>query len=372
MATPIVVPDAGQTTDEMVLANWHVNVGDVVQIGDVLADIETDKAVAELESVAAGHVLAVLAEEGDTIRVGQTLLWIGQPGEGVPDPAAEAEETGARQAARTAEMVASAETGGLRATPAARTLARERQADLAAITGTGPNGCVVKRDVLAAAGPPPGGMVRPVAPLSDMRRAIGRRLQQSVREVPQFQVGIEVDMTLALAARQAQPAKVSINDVVVKACGDTLARFPAMNCQLDGDGVRYLDEANVGMAVRVDDGLVVPIVRCVDQLSLGELAARTRELIDSARAGRVPLGLRSALTVSNLGMYGIRWFTAIVNPPEAAIVAVGAIEDKLVLGPRGIMAVPTLALTLSVDHRLIDGALAARFLAAVKAQLEGA
>jgi len=370
MATPIVVPDAGQTTDELLLANWHVSVGDTVQVGDVLADIETDKAVAELECYAAGQVLALLAEEGDTVRTGQTLLWVGQPGESIPDDVEEPAPE-AVPATEPPSRPAAAATG-LLATPVARTIARERGLSLDGVAGSGPDGCVVKRDVLAATAAPPVSLAGTVVPLSEMRRTIGQRLQQSVREVPQFQVGIEVDMTRALAAREAQPARVTINDLIVKACADTLAEFPAMNCQLDGDGVRYLTEADVGIAVSVDDGLVVPVLQGADKLSLAEVAGRTRDLIDNARAGRVPLGLRGALTVSNLGMYGVKWFTAIVNPPEAAIVAVGAIEDKLTLGPRGIMAVPTAALTMSVDHRLIDGALAARFLAAVKRRLEGA
>ena len=177
-------------------------------------------------------------------------------------------------------------------------------------------------------------------------------------------------MTAALAVRESVGRTVTINDLLVKAAADTLAAFPQVNCRLEGDAVRYLDEVNVGIAVSVEEGLVVPVLAQVDKLSLVEVAERSRRLIDNARAGRLPVGVLSSFTVSNLGMHGVKWFTAIINPPEAAILAVGAIGDKLVLTETGVAAVPSLTLTLSCDHRLIDGALAARFLKALKDRLE--
>jgi pyruvate dehydrogenase E2 component (dihydrolipoamide acetyltransferase) len=363
MATPIVVPDAGQTTDELLLAKWHVKVGDEVEVGGFLCDIETDKAVAELESYVAGHVLKLMAEEGDTVTTGQTLLWIGEPGEQVSDePVAGAEPQPVR-GARAAATLPEATPGGVTATPAARTLARERGIDLTGVVGTGPEGCIVKRDVAAVGS-------GEAVPLSPMRRAIAARLQQSVREAPHFYVTIDVEMTHALAAREASEPRVSINDLIVKAAADTLAEFPRLNCRLEGDTVHYLADANVGIAVSVEDGLVVPVLASANTLSLAEVAERTRALVANARAGRLPAGVRSGFTVSNLGMYGIKSFTAIINPPEAAILAVGAIEDKLVLAESGAVAVPALTLTLSADHRIIDGDLAARFLKALKERLE--
>jgi pyruvate dehydrogenase E2 component (dihydrolipoamide acetyltransferase) len=229
----------------------------------------------------------------------------------------------------------------------------------------------VKRDVLSQLAPGDSDSVSGTSvPLSPMRRAIAVRLQQSVREAPHFYVAIDVDMSRALELRESLEATVSVNDIIAKACGGALRDFPRMNCRLEGDTAHYLRDVNLGIAVSVDDGLIVPVLERVDTLSLAEVAERSRLLIENARTGRLRVGPRAAFTVSNLGMYGVRWFSAIVNPPEAAILAVGAIEDRVVLTPSGIAARPTLTLTLSSDHRIVDGALAARFLGAVKSRLE--
>jgi len=366
MATPIVVPDAGQTTDELLLAKWHVKVGDEVEVGDFLADIETDKAVAELESYLAGHVLRLMVEEGDTVTTGQTLLWIGDPGETVPDVADSGQErddvaVGARTPSSAGLARGGSGVAAVAASPAARTAARERGIDLATVAGSGPDGCIVKRDVLAAGGG---------VPLSPMRRAIAARLQESVREAPQFHAAIEVDMTAALAVRSEMEPSPTVNDLIVKAVADTLAAFPQLRCRLEGNAIRYLEEVNLGIAVSVEDGLVVPVLTGADGLALAEVAERSRRLVEAARAGRLPAGGPSTFTVSNLGMYGVKWFSAILNPPEVAILAVGAIEDRLVLNGSQVAAIPSLTLVLTCDHRIIDGQLAARFLQALKARVE--
>jgi pyruvate dehydrogenase E2 component (dihydrolipoamide acetyltransferase) len=367
MATRIVVPDMGQTTDEMLLGAWHVAVGDAVAVGDVLVDIETDKAVAELESYAAGQVLALLAAEGDTVGVGDALLWIGEPGEAIDEAAAAAQERPVEAASReVAAAPAGAPASGLLATPAARTLARERGLDLGSVAGSGPDGCIVRRDVL-----PLDLHEGALIPLSPMRRAIAARLSQSVREAPQFALAMDVDMTRALEVRASQPSRVSLNDLLVKACADALAASPRMNCRFEGDALHQLPDANVGIAVSVDDGLVVPVLERADALTLAEVAEESKRLIEAARAGRLAAGAQAALTVSNLGMYGVKWFRAIVNPGEAAILAVGAVEDRLVLTATGVEARPGVTLTLSCDHRIVDGALAAQFLGEVKRRLEG-
>ena len=367
MATRIVLPDAGQTTDELLMMKWHVQVGDAVEVGDILADIETDKAVAELEAYVAGQVLALAAAEGDTVTTGQTLLWIGDPGEETgEEPPVEAAVVPADSATapELAPADAAAVPGHVTATPAARTVARERGFALSDIAGSGPEGCIVKRDV--PDGEPHGTSV----PLSPMRRALAARLQASVRDIPQFTVTMEVDMTGALLARQTTEPPATVTDVIVKAAADILAEFPRLNCRLEGDTVHYLAEINIGIVVSVEDGLVVPVLTHADTLSLAEVAAQSRQLVANARAGRLTAGARSTFTVSNLGMFGVKSFTAIINPPEAAILAVGAIEDKLVLRESGVAAVPTLTLTLSSDHRVIDGALAACFLQALRKRLE--
>jgi pyruvate dehydrogenase E2 component (dihydrolipoamide acetyltransferase) len=366
MATRIVLPDAGQTTDELLLMKWYVQVGDVVEVGDILADIETDKAVAELEAYVAGTVLALRAEEGEMVTAGQTLLWIGDAGEEIgEEPPAEAaaapKSPPVPEASRTIQSVIPSRPT---ATPAARTLARERGVSLDNLAGSGPEGCIVKRDVVSdeAEGTS--------VPLSPMRRALGARLQASMHDAPHFYVMMEVDMTRALLVRQETEPKATVTDVIVKATADTLAEFPRVNCRLEGDTVHYLAEVNIGIAVSVEEGLVVPVLRHANALSLAEVAAQSRQLIANAREGRLAAGTRSTFTISNLGMFGVKSFTAIINPPEAAILAVGAIEDKLVLRDTGVVAVPTLTLTLSSDHRVIDGALAASFLKALKERIE--
>jgi pyruvate dehydrogenase E2 component (dihydrolipoamide acetyltransferase) len=362
MATRIVVPDAGQTTDELLLAKWHVEVGDTVEVGDFLCDIETDKAVAELESYVAGQVLRLMAEAGDTVTTGQTLLWIGDPGEDVPEELPSAPEPASAGEPSDAEPPPVTAGSGRLASPAARELARETGADLAAIQGSGPDGCIVKRDVL----PLGEGLV----PLSPMRRTIAARLQQSVREAPQFHVAIEVDMRAALGARERLGREITVNDLFLKATADTVVAFPAFRCRLEGDAVRQLEEVNVGIAVGLEEGLVVPVLAGADRLALVEVAERSRRLIESARGGKLTAGPPASLTVSNLGMYGVSWFSALLNPPEVAILAVGAVEDRLALTTSGVVAVPSLTLTLACDHRVIDGQLAARFLRALKTRLE--
>ncbi|MEI6500083.1 MAG: 2-oxo acid dehydrogenase subunit E2, partial [Armatimonadota bacterium] len=191
-----------------------------------------------------------------------------------------------------------------------------------------------------------------------------------VRDIPQFTVTMEVDMTKALVARQSAEPRATVTDVIVKATADALVDFPRLNCRLEGDTVHYPAEVNLGIAVSLDDGLVVPVLQHVDTLSLAEVAAQSGPLIANARAGRLAAEARSTFTVSNLGMFGVKSFTAIINPPEAAILAVGAIADKLVLRETGVAAVPTLTLALTCDHRLLDGALAACFLQALRQRLE--
>jgi len=378
MATRVVVPDVGQTTDEMLLGKWRVAPGDTVAVGDVLAEIETDKAVADLEAYVAGQVLTLLAEEGDTVRTGDALLWIGEPGEEIDEEPARAPSPRPplRQAQGRAPLSLGRGAGGegegrVLASPAARTLARERGVDVGGMKGTGPDGCVVKRDVLSQLAPGDSDSVGGTSvPLNPMRRAIAARLQRSVREAPHFYVAVEVDMSHALKLRESLGAGVSINDIVLKACAGALRDFPRMNCRLEEDTIHYLRDVNIGIAVSVDDGLLVPVLERADTLSLTEVAERSRGLTENARAGRIAAGPQAGFTVSNLGMYGVKWFSAIINPPEAAVLAVGAIEDRLVLTPSGTAARPTLTLTLSSDHRVVDGVLAARFLGAVKRRLE--
>jgi pyruvate dehydrogenase E2 component (dihydrolipoamide acetyltransferase) len=409
-AARVVVPAAGQTTDQLTLLKWRVKEGDTIKRGDVLGDLETDKAVMELESIHEGQVLKVLASEGETVTVGSTIMFIGQPGDVIAEEAPaqkpatkEPEQEMAPVPAPSEKVPAQARThagygpcgfrpsrthpasaavvtrtGLLLATPAARALAKQQGVDLRSVIGHGPEGCIVLDDVRQAGtgmSTADAALLGTSQPMSRMRRAIADRLQQSMQQSPHFYVAMDVDMTNALAARERFNAsrsgqKVTINDMIVKAAADTLARFPKVNCRMENGTLHYLKDVHVGVAVSLEDGLVVPVLANADKLPLAEVSQRTRSLVAEARSGKTGGGSQGTFTVSNLGMYGVKFFTAIINPPESAILAVGGIEDKLVLTPRGISAIPNMTLTLSSDHRVIDGGLAAQFLAALRDRLQ--
>ena len=385
MAVRILVPPAGQTTEELTFLRWRVAEGQAVKLGDVLAELETDKAVMELESSADGCALGLNAKEGEMVTVGQTIGWIGEPGEAIEEGESKSgnaanadqskpEELTTEDTESTEKRIEEEKCGPLRATPAARTLARENRVDLRLIAGSGPEGCIVKADVERAGTAADGAEGKKVL-LTKMRRTIAARLAQSKHDAPHFYVAMDVDMAAALALRERLNAaggiRISINDMIVKAVADALARFPQVNCRFDGDGVTYLDKINIGIAVALDDGLTVPVLPHADRLTLTRIAEQSTQLVAAAREGRMLNQAVGTFTVSNLGMLGVKWFTAIINPPESAILAVGAIEQKLTLNnDNSIVAKPTLTLTLSSDHRVIDGALAARFLAFIRDALQ--
>ncbi|HPK01649.1 MAG TPA: 2-oxo acid dehydrogenase subunit E2 [Candidatus Sumerlaeota bacterium] len=384
-ASRVVVPAAGQTSDELKLLRWRVALGEDVRPGQILCELETDKSVMELESVHQGQVLKRVAQEGTTVMVGSTLMYVGSPGDQIADDeevsvggelAGNFDATASRE--RATDGIASGRSSGLLATPAARTLARQEALNLTEITGHGPAGCIVLANVKARASQTPGGPVLIRGrrePLSRMRQTIARRLVQSVREAPHFHVAMEIDVSRLLAARvelnrQAVEAdRISINDMIVKTAADTLVEHPELNCSYEEDAIHYHEAIHIGIAVRVDQGLVVPVLTDVDRLTLREVSRGTKRLIADARAGKVDASVRSTFTVSNLGMYGVRAFTAIINPPEAAILAIGGIDDKLVMREKAIEAVPTLIVTLSADHRVVDGDLAARFLVSLRERI---
>lgn len=391
MPVKIIVPAAGQTTDELRLIRWLVRVGDSVKKGQILAELETDKATMELESIAEGVVLKLIGEPDQMVLAGDALLFIGRPGEVIDDGPIAAPQT-ATPAPTTTDLnvhvddpVANAEakanspangSGRLKATPAARTMAHRAGIELSGLIGSGPEGCVVRNDVARARGNTSAGLVDRLEQCSPMRRTIAARLQQSIREAPHFCVSMDVDMTRVMLRRAklnadpAATAKISLNDFMIKAVAMTLLEFPRLNSRLEGDALHYLEEINIGIAVGTDEGLLVPVVPAADRLSLGRIAEEARRLATEARAGRLSGATRGTFTISNLGMYGVRQFNAIINPPECAILAVGAIRETLQLTPTGIVAVPIMTLTLSADHRVVDGMLAAQFLAALREKLE--
>jgi len=358
MATPIRMPALAQTSDELRLTAWLKTEGDQVAEGEPLFEAETDKAELEIEATVSGTLLRCLAGPGETVSAGTVVAWIGHPGEDIPQVIPGAAGPAPR----------------LPATPAARVLARAQGIDLAQVTGSGPGGRIERRDVLAAmdgAGPRQAdGEVTDVVP--PHRRAIAARLSRAAA-VPQFTVSRTVDARPALA-RAAGLDGVTLTHVLLQAAAAALRAVPHVNRVWLDDGPRFLSLAHchVGLAIAADDNLIVAIIPEPDRLGLEELAVTTRRAVDEGRRGRLSAVFTApaAMTLSNLGMFGVDRFEAIVDPDQTAVLAVGRVVERPAVTADGIAAVPQLDLALTVDHRTVDGAAAARFLAAVCAELE--
>jgi pyruvate dehydrogenase E2 component (dihydrolipoamide acetyltransferase) len=386
MATPIRMPALTQTSDELRLTAWLKAEGQQVTEGEPLFEAETDKAELEVEATASGTLLRCLTGPGETVSIGTVVAWIGHPGEDIPQavPAVPGAVAGPGPASATvppspgvsppASVPATDSPSRLPATPAARALARERGIDLAQVAGSGPGGRIERRDVLAAvdgAGPPlaDDGTTDVVPP---HRRAIAARLSRAAT-VPQFTVSRTVDARPALA-RAAGLDGVTLTHVLLQAAAAALRAMPDVNRVWLDDGPRFLRLAHchVGLAIAADDNLIVASIPEPDRLGLEELALTTRRAVDEGRRGRLSAAFTApaAMTLSNLGMFGVDRFEAIVDPDQTAILAVGRAVERPAVTADGIAAVPQLDLALTVDHRTVDGAAAARFLAAVCAELE--
>jgi pyruvate dehydrogenase E2 component (dihydrolipoamide acetyltransferase) len=438
MPHAILMPKPGQMTEECTVIAWHKREGDHVAKGDVLFEIETDKSAMEVEAFDEGVLLRIVAQEGDTVPVNQVCAWVGQPGEAIPDvpatvpvAAAPVAPTGAAVPVPAAPVAAApgsapveapvpavlqgqAETARLRISPRASRAAADAGLDPRTITGSGPEGRITERDVVAAAaardaaptaapapavapGPVPIAAPAPVRPavsaafpaialvdgeeeprpLSRMRRVIADRLTASWTTSPHFTVTVAVDVTRLLALRtelKAAGTSLTVTDFVLAATAQTLAEFPDVNSRTDGVSVWPRRRVHLGLAVSLPGGLVVPVIRDADRLTISELHDRAADLAVRARDGALPLDemTGSTFTVSNLGMFGVDEFSAIINPGEAAILAVaGAIPTVVAVGD-GMAIRSIMKLTLSADHRQVDGELAARFLGALRRRMEDA
>lgn len=435
MAEYAKLPKIGLTMKTGKVASIKVAVGDSVKKGDVLAEFETDKITGDVESPTDGMVLELLVAVGDEIEVLAPMMLIGSEGEtadsktktapAVSQPAAAA-VSAVTEAVRPAvsakegwvlamplarhyakqmgvdlsAVQASSADGILRkkdveralndsvvrATPLAKKIAKENGIDLHEVTGTGPNGRIGRDDVLNAVPAPAapqaavvtGGSTR--KKMTGMRKVIAERLTMSKQTIPHVYFKSDMDATALLALKDALKdasakglaPKVSVNDIILKAVATVLAQMPVMFSQLDGDEIVSFDDVNIGMAVSVDNGLVVPVIKAADKLSLGAVAATAAALAGKARSGQLtPDDYQGGnFTVSNLGASGIDEFCAIINPPEAAILAVGAAREKAVVVNGDIVIRPMMTLTISVDHRLIDGAMAAEFMKKLKETIE--
>ena len=414
MAEELVMPRLSDTMEEGTIGRWLVKEGDAVHEGDVVAEIETDKATMEYQAYADGTVLRILVPDGGTAPLGAPIAIIGEPGEQTEQlpaalPPAEAEAQDEPTPAASAPAVAPAAASGngsgdghatgLRVSPIARRMADQAGIDLSPLAGrgSGPDGRVVKVDVerLIAGGPPPAAPAQspaaapapapvPIAAdelreLSPMLKAVARRMAESKATVPHFYVSSEIDMTRALETRtelnQAlaeSGEKISLNDMIVRACALALVRNPqAHRSYVDGKHA-YHAHANIGIAVALDDGLVVPVLRAADTKSLQVISVEARDLAGRARDGKLkqPEIEGGTFTVSNLGMLDVSAFSAIINPPESAILAVGATVQKPVVADGQVVVRSIMTVTLACDHRACSGADGARLLQTVKQLLE--
>ena len=386
MISKIIVPDLGATGGEVQLQRWLVEPGDQVRAGQPLFLVETDKATVEVESFRDGMVHSLLVEAGSSVSLGSVVAMIADSmEEELPHlPAEEASPESDPQPASVPSLNKE-RSGRILASPLARRMAERESISLSSVEGTGRQGQILKRDVervLAMAEPdaqPAVGVLR--EPVTVGRESIARRTFQSKTQIPHFYAAISVDMAEALAlkkeldkqAERTNLAAPSITDLCLRAVALTLREFPSLNASFQDEEVLYYQSINIGLVVGLKSGgMLVPVVRDADRLSLLSLAALTQDLRERAEGGILSVTEMSGgtFTLSNLGMYGLDSFTAIINPPQSGILALGAVQERPVVQHGVVIARPILKATLSVDHRLVDGIDAARFLAAWKESLE--
>jgi pyruvate dehydrogenase E2 component (dihydrolipoamide acetyltransferase) len=403
MATEVKLPRLGQGMEAGTIVRWLKSEGDTVEKGEPLYELDTDKVTQEVEAEAGGVLLKIAIPEGE-VEVGKTIAVIGEAGEEVTQAFGEGEDeqTGAAEsgdADESAEAQAEPQRqatngqpeptdGRVKASPLARRIARERGVDISALSGTGPEGRVVAEDVerAAASGAPTTAPAAPVVPsgevevekLTSLRKTIARRMTEAW-QAPAFQIAMSADMSRALALRerivamlQEGQTKPTISDVLTKVCAAALMRHRAVNALFAGDAIELHPSANIGIAVAIPKGLVVPVIPQCERKSIAEIAEARAALVDRARSGKLQQTdiEGGTFTISNLGMYGVERFVAVLNPPQAAILAVGAAEEKPVVRDGEVVVRPMLELTLTCDHRSLDGATASEFLRTVKDFLE--
>jgi len=401
MAEIVTMPKLSDTMSEGVVAKWHKKVGDKVKSGDLLADIETDKATMEFESFSEGVLLYIGTPEGGTAPVDSLLAILGKEGEDISAlinqaaaPAAPtsekktetAEEPKAAATEAKPEAAPSRNDGRLLASPLAKSLAKEKGIDISSVSGSGEGGRIVKRDVenFSPASAKTGAKTDVAAGtesydevnLSQMRKTIARRLAESKFSAPHFYLTMDIDMDNAIAARKSinelGTGKISFNDLVIKAVALALKKHPKVNASWLGDKIRYNHHVHIGVAVAVEDGLVVPVVKFADAKSLLAINEEVKVFAGKAREKKIqPSEMEgNTFTISNLGMYGIEEFTAIINPPDSCIMAVGAIRQEPVVKNGQIVAGNRMKVTLSCDHRSVDGATGSEFLLSFRQLLE--
>jgi len=406
MAIDILMPALSPTMETGTLAKWTVAVGDAVRSGDVIAEIETDKATMEVEAVDDGILASIMVAEGsEGVAVGTPIGRLAEDGESPDDVAAAPASTAPvapEPAAAPVEeptqptpapvpapaAVSSAPANRIFASPLARRIAADRGVDLASLSGSGPHGRILRRDVEAAETAP--AAVRPAVdqavvqgastlePNSQMRRIIASRLQESKQTAPHFYLTVDCEIDALLAARRQmndlapEGVKISVNDLVIRAAAMALIKVPKANASWEGENTRLFTHADIAMAVAVDGGLVTPVIWAAEKKGLAEIASVSRDLATRARDGKLAPEefTGGSFTISNLGMYGVREFAAVINPPQGAILAVGAGEQRPVVKDGQLAVATVMTVTLSADHRVVDGAVGAEWLQAFKGYVE--
>ena len=385
MATAVLMPQVGQDIKTAKIVEWLKKENDRVEKGDIIAVVESEKAAFDVEAYESGVLLKILYAEGQEVEVLTPIAYIGKPGEKVGEAATERKTAnGAVPTASSSETgpVRVTEAGpGMAASPSARKFARERGIDLATVTGTGPGGRITKKDVLAAVSGEVtvregAGQGDTVIPFSPMRARIAQRLTHSKQNIPHFYISMDVDMSQALTWRQKHndriQTKVTITDMITKATAAALVEFPKINAHVQADRIILKKAINIGVAVSVQDGLIVPVIADANEKSIDEISSMSRQNAEAARAGRLKPQSPGTFTITNLGMHAVDTFVPIINPPECAILAVGAIAKKPVAAGGDVALREVMTMTLACDHRAVDGTYAAQFLEKIKHYLEGA
>jgi len=395
MAVAVKLPKMSDTMEEGVIVSWQVKVGDELKPGDILAEVETDKATMDLENYEKGTVLHLHAKAGDTIPVNGLIAVVGAKGEDfqsvlkeVPkvevvekEVVVETKETSQATTVVVAPMVTSTNGNGrIKASPLAKMMAKEKGINLGQLSGTGEGGRVVRRDVEnyqpAAANLAFGQESFTEVPVSQMRKTIAKRLGQSKFTAPHFYLTMEIRMDKAIEARTDingySDVKISMNDLIVKAAAVALTRHPKVNSSWLEDRIRINNHVHVGVAMAVEDGLLVPVVKHANQKSLSQISSEVKDFSAKAKEKKLqPTDWEgNTFTISNLGMFGIEEFTAIINPPDACIMAVGAAKETVVVENGEIKVGFVMKVTLSCDHRVVDGVLGSQFLNTFKELLE--
>ena len=408
MPEKIIMPQGGQDITEGRVLRWHKAEGDPIEKDEVICEVETEKAVFEVVAPFDGVLLKIVVPGGKIAKVFSTIAIVGQAGESVDGEDADSARQERQKQAAGIDMAAlkkkaaakrKSKKDKVKASGRARKLADQKGVDISKVKGSGPKGRIVEKDILnyietSVPGADPDVAAAVVSrtdavpignpdlrgktvPMSRMRKVIARRLQQSKQTIPHFYVTVTVDMTEAIKQREAWNARaekedrISLTDMVIKAAAIALDAFPQVNCKVDEETIVYLEDINIGVAVSMDEGLMVPVLSAVDSLSLTAIAKKTKELVRLTKAGKQASLAAGSFTVSNMGMLNVDNFVAIINPPETAILAVGSVRKSVVVAEDNSFRIGNImSMTLSADHRAVDGALGSQFVNRIKHHLE--